>query len=64
MDFIQKLFDHQILFNACALTGDNTSMMAAATAFTIIGKMGATAAFSCSFVLTPEMYPTNMRLAI
>ena len=39
-------------------------MMAAATAFTIIGKMGATASFSMSFVMTPEIYPTNLRYVI
>ena len=39
----------------------NTSMMAAATAFTLIGKMAATAGFSVSYVFTPEIYPTNLR---
>ncbi|WAR14574.1 S22A3-like protein, partial [Mya arenaria] len=35
-------------------------MMVAGTAFTLIGKMGITGAFSSAFVVTPELYPTNL----
>ncbi|XP_060602443.1 organic anion transporter 3-like [Ruditapes philippinarum] len=41
--------------------GDNTSMLAAGTAFILVGKMGITGAFSSAYVVTPELYPTNMR---
>lgn len=39
----------------------NATMMEVAMVFTLIGKMGITAAFSTLYLLTPESYPTNLR---
>ncbi|XP_052762014.1 solute carrier family 22 member 6-A-like [Mya arenaria] len=36
-------------------------MMVAGTAFTLIGKMGITGAYNTLWVVTPELYPTNLR---
>jgi len=41
--------------------GTNTAMLVAGTVFTLIGKIGVTGAFSSAFVVTPELYPTNLR---
>ena len=41
--------------------GTNTAMLVAGTVFTLVGKIGVTGAFSSAFVVTPELYPTNLR---
>ncbi|XP_053381642.1 solute carrier family 22 member 7-like [Mercenaria mercenaria] len=49
---------------ATALTytaGNSASLLATGTAFTLIGKMGITGAFSTVYLMTPELYPTNVR---
>ncbi|XP_053381640.1 organic cation transporter-like protein [Mercenaria mercenaria] len=49
---------------ATALTftaGENTTMLGAATAFMLIGKMGITTGYNTVYLTTPELYPTNMR---
>ncbi|KAK3106458.1 hypothetical protein FSP39_020435 [Pinctada imbricata] len=41
--------------------GGRDSLVTMSLVFTLIGKMGATGAFSTMFLYTPEMYPTNLR---
>ncbi|WAR12739.1 OCTL-like protein [Mya arenaria] len=51
-----------IIATALTYSADgNTNMLMAGTAFTLVGKMGITGAFSSSYVVTPELYPTNLR---
>ncbi|KAL5004945.1 hypothetical protein ScPMuIL_018401 [Solemya velum] len=51
-----------LIGTALMTTANNDSAMSiAATAFSTIGKFGATGAFLAVFIYTPELYPTNIR---
>ncbi|KAL5004603.1 hypothetical protein ScPMuIL_018059 [Solemya velum] len=41
----------------------NVAALTAATAFSLIGKFGASGSFNAEFCYTPELYPTNLRNA-
>ncbi|KAL5003988.1 hypothetical protein ScPMuIL_017444 [Solemya velum] len=41
----------------------NMAALTASTAFSLIGKFGASGSFSAEFCYTPELYPTNLRNA-
>ena len=42
-------------------SGENKGMLAAATAFILLGKIGDGISFNVLFLVSQELYPTNMR---